>query len=188
MRPGEILRQTTQVGPGRATRGLEDENASPMMAHEGGAAHPRMSEGNGFRPEGVEPSARVIDPGGTPAEEPQTASLVEVPRISRAVPADGADRELGLVVAVTVQVSAEHVIPADDDLPRLAGRQAGGGKLRYRVGPDGCSPLVAQDSESDGRHWKTGRQAARRDPSPGGRLRPGQAERRSAIGSASVEP
>jgi len=70
MSPGEIPCQAIEVGAQRATGGLENEDTPSPVAHEGGATHARAPERNALDAEGVEPSARVIDPCGTPAEQP----------------------------------------------------------------------------------------------------------------------
>ena len=159
MGPGEILCKAGQIGHGRAPPELKYEDALPVMAHEGGAAHVRMAERHALHPERIEPSPRVFDPGGTPAEQPQTTPCVEESGIPRAVPGGIAHGELVLGVSVTMEVSGEDVGSADDDLPGLPGRQAGGDKFCFRIRSNGFPPLVVQDPELNGRDRKTGWQA-----------------------------
>jgi hypothetical protein len=76
MGPSKILRKAGQIGHRRASPEFKHEDALRVMAHEGGTAHVRMAERHALRSEGIEPSVRVIDPGGTPAEQPQATSCV----------------------------------------------------------------------------------------------------------------
>ena len=122
LRPGEIAHQAGEVGAGGAVRGFEDEDASTLATQKSRTAHAGIPKRDGFDAERVESSGRIVDPCGAAPEQPQTSLPVEVPRISRPVPASRADGELGLIVAVAAEVSAEHVIPAHDDLSRLARR------------------------------------------------------------------
>ena len=95
---------------------LNGEKPLPPVGNDGGAANSGHLLRRALDSEGKEDAAFVFDSRIAASEEPQSAAIIEVARVSGSVPTGAIDIELCFRVALATEVSGQHVRAADNDL------------------------------------------------------------------------
>ena len=149
---------------------LDRENSPAAARDERAAGDGRLERARTFNGERIERAALIVDGGGSASHEPKATALIEPAEVARAMPYLAVATDLRLRVAHVIQIRADDVRTAGDDLYDLPGRE------RFR-----CRERRAPASLDDANARRPSRIACRS-------LDEIASPWRCAIGSASVLP
>src|SRR5947209_10262745 len=119
------------------------------MRHHRGPANGRILIHRRLRGEWIQFTSSVTNLRHASSQQPQSAALIEIARISRAMPDQAIDAKLRLLVAASVQITCQYVFTTDNDLARLIRSATLRLEFCLRPGIDRRSPAIAQNAQSN---------------------------------------